>query len=146
MATRQSEAIWEGNLTSGKGTMKIGSGMFEGNYSFQSRFEQGKGTNPEELIGAAHAGCFSMALAGILEKEGYEPERIHTTANVTIEKVGNDFSITTVDLNTEARVPGIDEKTFKEKAQKAKENCPVSRALAGAKITLVSNVLENSHR
>lgn len=146
MATRQSEAIWEGNLKSGKGTMKIGSGIFEGNYSFQSRFEQGKGTNPEELIGAAHAGCFSMALAGILEKEGYEPERIHTTANVTIEKIGNDFSITKVDLKTEARVPDIDEETFREKAQEAKKNCPVSRALAGADITLTSNVLESSHR
>jgi osmotically inducible protein OsmC len=146
MATRTSEAVWEGKLKSGKGKVRLGSGLFEGSYSFQSRFEQGNGTNPEELIGAAHAGCFSMALAGILEKEGYEPERIHTTANVSIEKVGNDFSITKVDLKTEARVPDIDEETFREKAQEAKKNCPVSRALAGAKITLVSNILESSPR
>lgn len=136
MPVRQSEAEWKGNLREGKGTMKFGSGAFEGSYSFLSRFEEGPGTNPEELIGAAHAGCFSMAFAGNLAKAGYEPKSIRTTARVTVEKVGGGFSITKSDLTTEAEVPGIDNDNFQQQAEAAKAGCPVSRALAGVEITL----------
>jgi len=136
MATRKSEAVWEGKLQSGKGTVKLGSGAFEGGYSFASRFQQAEGTNPEELIAAAHAGCFSMALAHGLEEKGYMPERIHTTANVSIEKAEDGFSITSIELETEAKVPDIEEQTFMEQAEAAKTNCPVSKALAGAEIKL----------
>src|SRR6202035_250590 len=106
MATRTGSAIWEGTLKQGKGTMKLGSGAFEGPYSFSSRFENGAGTNPEELIGAAEAGCFSMALASNLEKAGHPPTRISTTAKVTIESVGGGPKITTIDLDVQAEVPG----------------------------------------
>lgn len=136
MPVRKAEAIWEGKLLDGKGTMKVGSGAFQGAYSFGSRFENGAGTNPEELIGAAHAGCFSMALSLFLEKAGYPPQSIHTAASVHIDKVGEGFRITTVELETEARVPGIDEKTFLEQAEAAKKGCPVSQALTGAEIKL----------
>jgi osmotically inducible protein OsmC len=136
MATRKSEAVWKGKLQSGKGTVKLGSGAFEGDYSFSSRFQQGEGTNPEELIAAAHAGCFSMALAHGLEQEGYMPERIHTTANVSIEKAENGFSIGHIELETEAKVPDIEEQTFMEQAEAAKTNCPVSKVLAGTEIKL----------
>jgi lipoyl-dependent peroxiredoxin len=136
MPVRKAQARWDGKLSQGKGVMKLGSGAFEGSYSFKSRFEEGPGTNPEELIGAAHAGCFSMALSGFLEKAGYPPEHIETEAKVHIDKVGEGFKITTIELATEARVPGIDEKVFQEQARVAKENCPVSQALAGAEIKL----------
>lgn len=136
MPTRTADAEWKGNLREGTGTMRLGGGAYEGPYSFASRFEEGPGTNPEELIGAAHAGCFSMALSGILAKAGYEPKRIHTNAKVTVEKIGEGFSITKSHLSTEAEVPKIDEETFKEHAKAAKEGCPVSRALAGVDITL----------
>lgn len=136
MPIRKAEALWEGSLKAGKGKMKFGSGAFEGNYSFASRFEEGPGTNPEELIGAAHAGCFSMALSMLLGESGYVPERIHTSARVHIEKKGEGFKITTVELETEGRVPGIDEGTFREKAESAKKSCPVSMALSGAEIRL----------
>src|SRR5438445_2639213 len=130
MATRKGSAVWEGTLREGKGTVKLGSGAFEGNYSFVSRFEEGTGTNPEELIGAAHAGCFSMALAAGLTRAGLNPKRISTTANVSLEKVGESFKITTILLDTEAEVPGIDQSSFLDHAQSAKTNCPVSQALA----------------
>ncbi len=136
MPTRKSEAVWNGNLKNGKGTVKLGSGMFEGPYSFASRFEQGQGTNPEELIAAAHAGCFSMALSMLLEQAGYKPEHIRTTANVNIEKMGEGFKITKSELDCEASVPGIDENKFQQQAEAAKRNCPVSQALAGVQITL----------
>ncbi len=136
MPVRQSEAEWNGSLENGNGTMKLGSGAFEGAYSFKSRFESGAGTNPEELIGAAHAGCFSMALSLILGKAGYSPEQIHTTAKVHLEKSGNGFAISRIDLVTQANVPEIDAADFSKHAQDAKENCPVSRALAGTEITL----------
>jgi osmotically inducible protein OsmC len=116
--------------------MKFGSGAFEGNYSFASRFEQGPGTNPEELIAAAHAGCFSMALSMILEKAGYTTDTIHTVAKVHIDKVGEGFKITTIELETEGKVQGIDETTFLKHAEAAKKNCPVSMALTGAQIKL----------
>src|SRR6184192_2055440 len=118
MAKRTASAVWEGTLREGKGTVKLGSGAFEGNYSFASRFEEGLGTNPEELIGAAHAGCFSMALAAGLTKAGHNPTRISTTAQVSLEKVGEGFKITTIELKTEGEVPEIDEQTFLQPSQR----------------------------
>jgi len=116
--------------------MRLGGGAYEGAYSFSSRFEEGVGTNPEELIAAAHAGCFSMALSAILGEAGFQPRSVATTAKVTIDKVGDGFGITHIALATEADVPGIDEPTFVAKAQLAKEGCPVSKALAAVDITL----------
>ena len=136
MATRNGSAVWEGTLREGKGTVRLGSGAFEGPYSFASRFEEGKGTNPEELIGAAHAGCFSMALSAALSKAGLSPKRIETTAKVHLGQVEGGFAITKIELDTTANVPGIDEKTFLDHADGAKKNCPVSKALAGTEITL----------
>ncbi len=136
MATRSAEAVWNGNLKEGNGTMKLGSGAYEGRYSFASRFESGQGTNPEELIGAAHAGCFSMALSAGLGKAGFNPTSVHTTARVFLEKVGEGFGITKIELTTVAQIPGIDNATFQKHAEEAKKNCPVSRALAGTEITL----------
>ena len=136
MPVRKADAVWEGDIRGGNGKVSLGSGAFEGRYSFGSRFEEGAGTNPEELIGAAHAGCFSMALSGGLGRGGHTPKRIATTAKVHIEKVGEGFSITKIELDTQAEVPGIDDATFQEFAKKAKEGCPVSRALAGTEITL----------
>jgi lipoyl-dependent peroxiredoxin len=136
MAKRTASAVWEGTLREGKGRVKLGSGAFEGAYSFASRFEEGTGTNPEELIGAAHAGCFSMALAAGLTKGGFTPKRISTTASVSLEKVGEGFKITRIELNTEADVPEIDEAAFLGQAESAKKNCPVSQALAGTEISL----------
>jgi osmotically inducible protein OsmC len=121
--------------------MKLGSGAFEGKYSFPSRFESGAGTNPEELIAAAHAGCFSMALSAGLGKSGFTPTRIHTTAKVHLEKVGEGFAITKIELDTEAQIPGIDNKTFQEHAEGAKKGCPVSKALAGPEITLNAKLI-----
>lgn len=141
MATRNGSAVWEGTLREGKGTVKLGSGAFEGPYSFASRFEEGTGTNPEELIGAAHAGCFSMALAAGLSKAGISPKRIATTAKVHLGQVEGGFAITSIELNTTAEVPGIDEKTFLEHAEDAKKNCPVSKALAGTEIKLSAKLV-----
>jgi len=136
MAVRKAEATWSGGIKEGRGEVKLGSGAFEGAYSFASRFEEGKGTNPEELIGAAHAGCFSMALAFMLEQAGFRPERIHTDARVHIEKVADGFKITAVELQTEGVVPGIAEAEFLKHAEAAKTGCPVSQALAGTDIRL----------
>jgi osmotically inducible protein OsmC len=136
MATRSAEAEWKGNLREGSGSVKLGSGAFSGPYSFVSRFEDGKGTNPEELIGAAHAGCFSMALTAALTRAGITANRIHTTAQVHLEKVGEGFQITRIELTTEADVPGLADADFQNYAKGAKENCPVSRALAGTEIHL----------
>lgn len=121
--------------------MKLGSGAFEGRYSFPSRFESGQGTNPEELIAAAHAGCFSMALSAGLGRAGLTPARIHTVARVQLEKVGEGFAITRIELETEAQIPGIDDPTFQEHAEGAKKNCPVSKALAGPEITLKAKLV-----
>jgi lipoyl-dependent peroxiredoxin len=134
--TRKAAAIWKGSIKEGEGAMKVESGAFEGKYSFSSRFEDGTGTNPEELIGAAHAGCFSMALSLMLGEAGYTPDEISTRAEVTIEKKGEGFAITGITLNTEASIPNIDEETFMKHAQNAKEGCPVSQALAGTNISL----------
>jgi osmotically inducible protein OsmC len=136
MPVRKAHARWEGRLRDGRGSMRLGSGAFEGAYSFASRFEEAGGTNPEELIAAAHAGCFSMAFANMLDQAGFPAKRIDTTASVAIEKTADGFSITRSSLATEASVPGIDEAAFREIAQKAKAGCPVSRALGGVEISL----------
>ena len=141
MPTRKAEAQWEGNLAEGGGRLKLGSGAFEGPYTFKSRFEEGESaTNPEELIGAAHAGCFTMALTAGLSRAGHKPTRIHTTAKVKLEKVGEAFSITKIDLETDAEIPGIDDAAFQKFATDAKENCPVSKALAGTEIGLTARL------
>jgi osmotically inducible protein OsmC len=142
MAARSAEAEWRGSLANGSGTMKLGSGAFEGRYSFKTRFEDEPGTNPEELIAAAHAGCFSMALALILGQAGFEPHRIHTTAKVHIEKAGEGFKITRIDLDTEAEVPNIDAQQFHEQAEAAKKGCPVSQALAGTNVVLNARLVD----
>jgi osmotically inducible protein OsmC len=136
MPTRSAEATWEGNLKEGKGTMKFAGGGYEGPYSFASRFESGKGTNPEELIAAAHAGCFSMALSHALAQAGFTPKRVHTTARVHLEKTADGFGIPRIDLVTEAEVPGISDDAFRQQAEQAKQNCPVSKLLKAAQITL----------
>lgn len=141
MATRTARAQWEGTLQEGKGTMALGGGAWQGPYSFSSRFEEGAGTNPEELIGAAHAGCFSMAFAGALGRNGFTPKRVSTTATVQLLKGDAGFSITSIELDTEAEVPGIDEAKFQEIADGAKKGCPVSKALAGTNITLKAKLL-----
>jgi lipoyl-dependent peroxiredoxin len=141
MAIRHAEAVWEGSLREGKGKMKLGSGAYEGAYSFSSRFEEGIGTNPEELIGAAHAGCYSMALSSGLGKAGFTPTRIFTTAAVTLGKVGDNSRITLIHLETEAAVPGIADKQFQEIAAATKEGCPVSAALTGVTITLSARLV-----
>jgi lipoyl-dependent peroxiredoxin len=135
---RRATAEWTGNLVAGKGRVTLESGAFDGSYDFSSRFESGSGTNPEELIAAAHAGCFSMALAHGLTSAGHPPERITTTANVHIEKREGAFVIPLIELETEGDVPGIDEQTFGQQAQTAKNGCPVSKALAGPEIRLTS--------
>jgi osmotically inducible protein OsmC len=140
MATRIGSAVWEGTLKSGSGNLKLGSGAFEGQYSFASRFENGTGTNPEELIGAAEAACFSMALSVGLEKAGFPPKRISTTASVKLEQREGSFRITAIDLETEAEVPTIDDATFQETAEKTKKNCPVSVALSGTQINLCARL------
>ncbi|HEQ98544.1 MAG TPA: OsmC family peroxiredoxin [candidate division Zixibacteria bacterium] len=136
MPVRNANAVWEGTLKEGKGKMKLGTGAYIGSYSFGSRFADDIGTNPEELIGAAHAGCFSMALSKILEDEGSRPEKIDTVAKVTLEKQDQGFKIISSELTTEGDVLDIENDKFVELAEKAKENCPVSQALAGVKISL----------
>lgn len=131
MPTSKASAKWAGGLRAGNGEYSAGTGTFSGQYTFATRFEGTKGTNPEELIAAAHAACFSMALAGALEKGGHAPEHISTTAACTVEKVGDGFSITKMHLETRGKVPGIDAAAFQEAAEGAKQNCPVSRALKG---------------
>jgi osmotically inducible protein OsmC len=141
MPVRNAEANWNGGLKDGQGSVKLGSGAFEGKYSFGSRFENGTGTNPEELLGAAHAGCYSMALAAGLGKAGFNPQRVHTTAAVSIEKVGEGFKITKIRLVTEAKVPNLDAAAFKDIAEKTKAGCPVSQALSATPIELEAKLL-----
>lgn len=137
MPARTANARWEGGLKDGKGSMRLGGGAFEGQYSFSSRFEEGVGTNPEELIAAAHAGCFSMAFSGGLERGGHSPNSVETEAKVHLSpKDGGGFRISRIDLITTAEVPGIDDATFQQAAQAAKEGCPVSQALSAVEITL----------
>ena len=142
MPTRKAEAEWEGNLAQGNGRLKVGSGAFEGPYSFKSRFEEGEAaTNPEELLGAAHAGCFTMALTAQLSRAGITPKRIHTEARVKLEKVGEAFTITQIELETEAEIPDVDDATFQKYAQDAKQNCPLSKALAATSISMNAKLL-----
>jgi len=130
MPKRTAEARWDGSLQEGKGTMRMASGSYEGPYSFQSRFQEADGTNPEELIAAAHAGCFSMALSGELGRAGHSAESVETRATVHLDKVDEGFGITRIELDTRARVPGVDDDEFQRIAEAAKKGCPVSRALA----------------
>ena len=130
MPTRRANAVWNGSLTEGNGTMRMASGAFEGPYSFQSRFEEGEGTNPEELIAAAHAGCYSMALSAELGKAGVTPDSVETEATVHLDPVEGGFAIKRIDLQTRVTAPGTDESTFREAAEAAKKGCPISQALA----------------
>jgi len=137
MATRNGSAEWKGDLKGGSGTVRVGDGVFEGDYSFSSRFEEGEGTNPEELIGAAHAGCFSMALSLVLTEAEHPPESIRAEARVHLRIVDGLPTIAKIDLDVAGSVPGLDEDTFSSYAEKAKDGCVVSRALAGVpEITL----------
>ena len=138
---RSSHAVWKGDLKSGSGTMKVGADLFSGQYSFASRFESGTGTNPEELIAAAHAGCFSMAFSAELSGAGHTPEEVATTAAVSLEKQGDGFAITGVHLTAKAKVPGIKDDEFQKIAQAAKEGCPVSRALKAITITVEATLV-----
>src|SRR5215216_3032113 len=142
MLARKAEAEWRGNLTGGGGQLKLGSGAFDGPYSFKSRFEEGQAaTNPEELLGAAHAGCFTMALTAQLSRAGIRPKRIHTEARVKLEKVGETFSITQIELETEAEIPDVDDAAFQKYALDAKQNCPLSKALAATSISMNAKLL-----
>ena len=142
MPTRKAEAEWEGNLAEGRGKLKVGSGAFEGAYSFKSRFEEGQSaTNPEELLGAAHAGCFTMAITAALSRAGIKPTRIHTEARVKLEKIGEAFTITQIELETEAEIPDLDDAQFQQYAQGAKENCPLSKALASTPISMTAKLV-----
>jgi osmotically inducible protein OsmC len=141
MVVRTAQAEWRGALKDGEGRVRTGSGALDTVYSFPSRFESGNGTNPEELIGAAHAGCFSMALAHGLASAGHTARRVATTAKVHLDRQGEGFAITRIELDTEAEVPGIDEETFLKHAQDAKAGCPVSKALGGTEISLNARLL-----
>lgn len=134
MPTRKANAKWDGGLKEGKGHMEFGSGAFSGQYSFSSRFEEGTGTNPEELIGAAHAGCFSMKFSGVLGEAGFKPSSVITEAQVKLDKVEGGFKITQVLLKTQAEVADISEDKFQSLAEKAKKECPVSQALSAIDI------------
>jgi len=141
MAVRKASAVWEGSLREGRGTMKLGSGAFEGAYSFGTRFEEVPGTNPDELIGAAHAGCFSMAFSANLGRAGYTPEYVRTSADVHLDRLESGFRITRIVLTMTAKVPGLDEATFRAEAEAAKKGCPVSQALAGVDIELKATLV-----
>ncbi|MGH2535913.1 MAG: OsmC family peroxiredoxin [Candidatus Promineifilaceae bacterium] len=143
MTIRSAEATWEGNLREGSGAMRFGSGAFEGAYTYASRFEDAAGTNPEELVGAAHAGCFSMALASDLSKAGYTPVRIDTSASVHFGRDDIGALITLIELETTAHVPDVDEQTFLRIAEGTRKNCPVSRALAATNIELVAHLVKD---
>ena len=141
MAQRTGSAKWEGSLKAGEGTVVVGDGVWEGPYSFSSRFEEGDGTNPEELIGAAHAGCFTMFLSGVLDEAGHTAESLETTASVHLRTGDEGPSITKIELALRGRVPGIDQEEFQRHAETAKKNCPVSKALAGvAEMTVDAQV------
>jgi len=143
--TRKADADWNGGIMDGKGKVKLGSGAFEGAYSFQSRFgDDTVATNPEELIAAAEAGCFTMALSGNLGKAGYTPKNIHTTASVKIEKKGDGFVIPNIDLQLTAEVDGISDDEFQKIAEETKKTCPVSQVLSGAEISLKAQLKKAS--
>jgi osmotically inducible protein OsmC len=136
MPVRTAEAEWKGSLPDGDGTMRLGGGAFEGSYSWGSRFEDAPGTNPEELIGAAHAGCISMALSGVLGEAGHTPERISSLARVHLDKANGGFAIDKIELAVRGQVEGLSDEDFARYADEAKTNCPVSQALAGVEITV----------
>jgi osmotically inducible protein OsmC len=140
MPKRTAEAEWKGDLPKGEGRMSFGSGAFEGAYSFSSRFEEGEGTNPEELIAAAHAGCFSMFLANVLSQAGHEPTSVRSTVQISLDKDDGGFSITRSDISTEVSVEGLDDEQLQTHAQEAKEGCPVSRALGAIEIGVEANL------
>jgi osmotically inducible protein OsmC len=142
MPIRNAQAEWRGTLKDGHGKMQFGSGAYEGAYTFASRFEEGNGTNPEELIAAAHAGCFSMSLASGLAKGGFPADRISTRCEVRLNKLEAGFRITRIILHTEADVPGIDLASFETQAEQAKAGCPISQALAGVQIELEAKLIE----
>jgi len=143
MAVRNAKATWNGTLKEGKGTMALGSGAFEGPFSFNTRMGDEPGTNPEELIGAALAGCFTMALNAGLEKEGFKASGIKTDAKVNFGEEGEGFAITKIELQTEANVEGIEQSAFQKIAEKTKSSCPVSKALAGTKIVLDATLIKS---
>ncbi|HLS28461.1 MAG TPA: OsmC family peroxiredoxin [Opitutales bacterium] len=140
MSVSTAQSNWEGTLKEGKGTMKSGSGSFEGPFTFASRFEGADGATPEELIGAAHSGCYSMFLSALLSNDGHTPKSITTDAKVHLGEVDGAPTITKIELNCVAEIPGLDEAAFKEKAEAAKKDCPVSKALAGPEITLTATL------
>lgn len=140
MPTRTADATWEGALADGSGTVALGSGAYEGPYSFASRFEDGAGTNPEELIGAAEAGCYAMALANMLDESGYDPERIDAEAAVHLD--ADALEVTTVELTVEGRVPDADEAAFLDHAEDAKEGCPISKALGDVDVELTARLAD----
>lgn len=141
MPVRKANAVWQGNLREGKGLMKLASGAYEGPYSFSSRFENEPGTNPEELIAAAHAGCFSMALSGGLGRAGFTPDSIQTTAEVTLDKVDGKNQIVKIHLVTTVKVAGVGNEQFQEIATASKLNCPVSVALSAVPISLEAHLV-----
>ncbi len=142
MPTRTAEAVWSGSITEGKGTLKSQSGVLNQPYDWKSRSADGPLTNPEELLGAAHAGCFSMALTGALGRAGFTPTKVATTAKVTFDKVGEGFAITKIELVNESTIPNIDDAKFQELANGAKTGCPVSKALSGTTITLTAKLVK----
>lgn len=139
MAIRNASAVWNGTLKEGNGTMRLGSGAFEGAFTFASRFQEGEGTNPEELVGAAQAGCFSMYLAARLTEAGFPPKQIRTSAKIHL---GEGPRIHLIELNTEAEVPNVDEKTFQEKVDYSKKNCPISLALSGPELQVTARLVQ----
>jgi osmotically inducible protein OsmC len=143
MATRNASAEWKGNLMEGDGSMALGSGAWEGPFTFKSRFEEGQGTNPEELIGAALAGCFTMQVSHTLSEAGHVPDSVQTQAKVQIRNVEGNPTIAQIDLVTRARVPGLDDETFQQQAKAAKDGCIISRALAGVGNITVDATLES---
>jgi len=130
MPTRSGSAVWKGDLQGGEGNLTVGDGVFEGAYTFKSRFEEGEGTNPEELIAAAHAACFAMAFSNILATNGHTPEEVNASARVSLQEVDGAPTIARIALKVDGKVPGIDESTYQDLAEQAKKDCPVSRALA----------------
>jgi osmotically inducible protein OsmC len=141
MPIRTAEAEWKDDLQRGSGHMSLGSGAFDGPFDFGSRMAEGSGTNPEELLGAAHAGCFSMALAARLKNAGFKPDRVHTTAKVHFDQINGTWTIHRIDLDTEAAVRRIEALDFQRRAEEVKKNCPVSRALAGVAINLTAKLV-----
>ncbi len=141
MAIRKANAVWQGKLVTGKGKVAVESKLFDGPYSFGTRFEEEKGTNPEELIGAAHAACYSMALSFMLEQAGFQPKQVATEAQVQLDKVADGFKITMIKLITKGDIPGMTKTEFLEFAEKAKIGCPVSQALAAVPIELDADLV-----